>query len=175
MRVLSGVFAIPLLILAALFAVSYGTDSRLDYFPVNEVIDLKKPVKAKVVLVNVWASICRPCLKELPELNRLKGKFKDNELEIIAYADLDTASAKTYIARHPELDKLIWAMPSAWEDWKLVSEDLVIANATDFELAVPFTYLVVNNRIINTFAGYSKVNMEAMEEIITRENKGSRP
>ncbi|WP_371374178.1 TlpA disulfide reductase family protein [Thalassotalea aquiviva] len=38
----------------------------------------------KVLLVNVWATWCGPCLRELPELDRLQAKFKGAEFELLA-------------------------------------------------------------------------------------------
>lgn len=36
-------------------------------------------LKGKVVFVNLWATWCRPCVEEMPGINSLKKKFKDNE------------------------------------------------------------------------------------------------
>lgn len=40
--------------------------------------------KGKVVLVNFWASWCEPCRDEMPELESLRQKYGDKDLEIIA-------------------------------------------------------------------------------------------
>ena len=42
-----------------------------------------KDFKDKVVLINFWASWCKPCVKEIPSLVRLSEKFSKNEFEII--------------------------------------------------------------------------------------------
>lgn len=36
------------------------------------------------VLVNFWATWCAPCVLELPSLNKLKDRFEDNGLKVIA-------------------------------------------------------------------------------------------
>jgi|TARA_B110000914_G_C15423266_1_gene427633 thiol-disulfide isomerase/thioredoxin len=36
------------------------------------------------VLVNFWATWCKPCVREIPSLNNLYKKFKDKNFEIIA-------------------------------------------------------------------------------------------
>ena len=36
-------------------------------------------LKGKVIVVNFWFTTCAPCLKEIPELNELVEKYKDND------------------------------------------------------------------------------------------------
>lgn len=40
--------------------------------------------KGKVVLVNVWATWCKPCVDEMPSMEKLYQKFKDTDFEILA-------------------------------------------------------------------------------------------
>jgi thiol-disulfide isomerase/thioredoxin len=37
-----------------------------------------KNLKGKVVVLNFWATWCGPCRREIPELNNLVEKYKDN-------------------------------------------------------------------------------------------------
>lgn len=40
--------------------------------------------KGKVVLLNLWATWCAPCRKEMPAFDRLQSHFKDRPFEIVA-------------------------------------------------------------------------------------------
>ncbi len=40
--------------------------------------------KGRVVLVNLWATWCAPCRKEMPELNALQGKLGGKDFEVVA-------------------------------------------------------------------------------------------
>ena len=60
----------------------------------NEKISSKKLLD-KVVVINFWFINCPPCKKEIPDLNKLKEKYKDQDVEFIAFAlDEDYKLAK---------------------------------------------------------------------------------
>jgi thiol-disulfide isomerase/thioredoxin len=46
--------------------------------------------RGKVVLANLWATWCAPCVREMPELDRLQSKLGGDRLAVVAIA-LDTA------------------------------------------------------------------------------------
>lgn len=54
-----------------------------------ETIDGRKientKLKSPVVIYNFWASWCNPCLEEMPSLIEMKKKFKDDEVQVIAF------------------------------------------------------------------------------------------
>ena len=51
-----------------------------------------KLIKKKLILINFWATWCPPCIKEIPDLIKLKKKF-DNEIDII-FVSVDANPAK---------------------------------------------------------------------------------
>ena len=54
-----------------------------------QTIDGKKiensKLKSPVVIVNFWATWCTPCMLEMPSLIELKKKFKNEELQVLAF------------------------------------------------------------------------------------------
>lgn len=40
--------------------------------------------RGKLVLVNIWATWCKPCVDEMPSMEKLYNKFKDQGFEILA-------------------------------------------------------------------------------------------
>jgi thiol-disulfide isomerase/thioredoxin len=40
-------------------------------------------IQAPIVVLNFWASWCRPCLEEFPSITKLKEKFPNNEVYVI--------------------------------------------------------------------------------------------
>jgi peroxiredoxin len=49
--------------------------------------------RGKVVLVNVWATWCPPCVEEMPSIEKLYKKFKGEKFEILAVS-IDAEGAK---------------------------------------------------------------------------------
>lgn len=44
----------------------------------------EEDLKGKVTLLNIWATWCGPCLKEIPDLQKLKEEVKRDDFQIIA-------------------------------------------------------------------------------------------
>ena len=92
---------------------------------------LLKQHQGKVVLVNLWATWCAPCLKELPELAKLQEQYRDKGLVVLAVSLdepdlLDTqvkrlardraAGLATYLQTEPDSDKFVSVVDPAWAE-----------------------------------------------------------
>lgn len=56
-------------------------------------------LKGKVVFINLWATWCRPCVEEMPGINSLKKKFKDNEniVFVLLNVEADLKKSKKFM------------------------------------------------------------------------------
>jgi len=52
--------------------------------------------KGKVVLLNIWATWCPPCVEEMPSMEKLHQELKDESFEILAVS-VDVSGAKAVI------------------------------------------------------------------------------
>lgn len=52
--------------------------------------------KGKVVLLNIWATWCPPCVEEMPSMEKLHQELKDEAFEILAVS-IDASGAKAVI------------------------------------------------------------------------------
>lgn len=61
--------------------------------------------RGKVVLINVWATWCGPCVFEIPELQKAYEKYASQGFEIIGVSvdDTGTAGVKKFIADQPRM------------------------------------------------------------------------
>jgi peroxiredoxin len=57
-----------------------------------------KDLRGQVVLLNFWATWCPPCRKEMPDLEALYLRFKDQGLVVLAVSDEDAAKVSPFLA-----------------------------------------------------------------------------
>lgn len=82
--------------------------------PEGEILSLES-LKGKVTIIDFWASWCRPCRIENPNLVRLYKRMHDKGLEIVGVS-LD--KSKVNWERAIEDDGLIWNHVSSLQYWK---------------------------------------------------------
>jgi len=88
----------------------------------EEEIDLKD-LKGKIVVVNFWATWCPPCRREMPSLQRLYNKTKEQNVVILAVnVGEDGEKADDFLANiSPEItfSTLLDTNAQAMKDWKV--------------------------------------------------------
>ena len=96
--------------------------------PVLALPDLKGQVRdlgdyrGRVVLVNFWASWCPPCVREMPSLQRLKGKLSGQPLTVLAVNMAEGHDAVRAFLRdkaHTDLTVLLDADGETLKRWKI--------------------------------------------------------
>ncbi len=58
-----------------------------------------KSLQGKVVLVNFWATWCPPCRKEMPDLDALYNRFKEQGLVVLAISDEEASKVTPFISQ----------------------------------------------------------------------------
>jgi peroxiredoxin len=56
-----------------------------------------KQLHGKTVLVNFWATWCPPCRKEMPDLEKLYARFKDQGLIVLAISDEEIGKVTPFV------------------------------------------------------------------------------
>lgn len=51
--------------------------------------------KGKVLFINFWATWCPPCIAEMPSINKLYNRFKDNKNVVFLMVDVDGNTKKS--------------------------------------------------------------------------------
>lgn len=105
--------------------------------PAGDMISLSS-IRTKAVIVDFWASWCKPCRAENPNMIALYNKWKDKGLEIISVS-IDAVKDK---------DKWIEAIKTDGITWLQVWDDKGETNKAYGITAIPRTYLLDQNGVV---------------------------
>lgn len=95
----------------------------------GSVVDLQS-LKGQVVLVNFWATYCRPCREEMPSMEKLKARMKGKAFSVLAVdVEEDEADVSRFLKQVPVTFPILFDRDGATMDaWK--------------GFALPTTYLI---------------------------------
>lgn len=98
--------------------------------------------RGKWVVVNFWATWCKPCLKEMPELSALDAMREHIEVIGLAYEEIEVAEMKAFLEKHPVV------YPIAIIDTYEPPADF------DTPRGLPMTYLIdTEGKVVDQFIG----------------------
>ncbi|EIJ78502.1 thiol:disulfide interchange protein [Bacillus methanolicus PB1] len=113
--------------------------------------------KGKRVLINFWGSWCPPCKKEMPHLQKLYEKYKDENFIIIAVNSTVTEKRKEDAVRFVERHRLTFPVP--------MDEKNQVSSMYDV-LSYPTSFFVDSDGVIR-----SRIIGEMNERFIEKEIK----
>ncbi len=117
----------------------------------SEVVPSKS--KAKIQIVNFWASWCQPCIEEIPSLMSLKKNFKSDDLEIFAINTDEDDQLKS-VAKIKKKLKIANEFTMILDQKSKISESFEIN-------ALPVTIIIKNGKIIEYHDG--PIDFSALE------------
>jgi thiol-disulfide isomerase/thioredoxin len=106
------------------------------------------------VIVNFWATWCAPCIKEMPELDKLDQAHGDISVIGLAFEEIEVADMQKFLSRRPV------SYPIAIVD--------VYAPPADFPApkGLPMTWLIgPDGEVVNKFLG--PVTRKDLENAVT--------
>ncbi len=114
-----------------------------------------KSLKGKVIFLNFWATWCPPCIGEMPQIQELYDKFKNNEdVVFLLVSNEDLSKIKTFISNKE------YSFPVYSSRYKAPE---IFASKS-----IPTTFLIDKNGIIKVKeTGAKNWGGEKMEQIIT--------
>jgi peroxiredoxin len=112
-----------------------------------------KSLKGKVVVMNFWFTMCRPCVEEIPTLNKFVEKYKDRK-DIVFLAP--EVRAETTIE---DVQKFLKRAPFAYQIALGGNDAAKLYQAKVF----PANFLIDKNGIVRN--GYVGLNPVALDEL----------
>ena len=166
-------------ILAAVWFARSGVQPVAVGYPAPdfEVMDTRgRPVsladyRGRVVLVNIWATWCAPCLEEMPSMQRLYEAFSPDDFEIAAIS-IDAPAGASDASGNPGGD------PVAFADRLGLTFPILLDPAGDIQRAyraplVPESFLIGRDGIIyKQVAGATDWASEANVGLVSRLMEG---
>ncbi len=74
--------------------------------------------QGKVLIVDIWATWCKPCEKEMPEFEKLQKKYGEQGFAVIGIAlDTDPADVAKFTHRLGVTYTILMGTPEALEKW----------------------------------------------------------
>lgn len=131
--------------------------------------ELEKEIlnEKQVVVLNFWATWCRPCVEELPEFEKLHAEYKDKGVKVIL-ANLDFNSkvettVKDFLVRKNLQSDLVHVTNTDANEWiSLASEK--------WSGAIPFTLIFVDGKKV-----WHHEDKTTFEELVTIIQQNTKP
>jgi thiol-disulfide isomerase/thioredoxin len=121
-------------------------------------------LKSPVIIYNFWASWCNPCLEEMPSLLALKNKFKDDELQILAF---NTDEDDQIVNIRKALKKL-----NIKNEFNIIADiNTKIAESFKFS-AIPVTIIFNRGKVVHFSNGPMDFNSIEIQEKMKKWIKG---
>jgi cytochrome c biogenesis protein CcmG/thiol:disulfide interchange protein DsbE len=70
---------------------------RFEFIDITKTKQISKDFSGKVIVIDCWATWCKPCQKSLPELSEMKKKFRDKIVILGISFDKSLETVKAYL------------------------------------------------------------------------------
>jgi thiol-disulfide isomerase/thioredoxin len=103
----------------------------------------------KVLVVNLWATWCGPCMQEIPHLVEIAKDYKNRGVEVIGLTNEDPDAAAETVKKTSELLNINY--PIGWADAEME------AGLMRGRAAIPQMYIIGRDgKVLNHFVGFSR-------------------
>ncbi|MDQ1559882.1 MAG: hypothetical protein QOD32_2942 [Pyrinomonadaceae bacterium] len=118
-------------------------------------------LKGKVVVLNLWATWCGPCRREIPDFIKIQEDYEGRGVEVLGVTSEDernTAESVKQFVKEFEINyKVVWVDAKGWEAF------------LEPRYSIPQTYVLgPDGNVIQKFVGYSPQVATMVRDIADR-------
>ena len=157
-------FFIAILACLILAGLTHGQDIK----PISKTDDIKSIMdanKGKVVLLNFWATWCKPCVKEFPDLVKLQNNYKDKGFVLVFISADMPEEIKSKVTPFLNQEKVDFTTYYIGSD---KPEDIINYVDKDWQGAIPSTYIYDKEGNVKTSILGTKSYEQFESEILPR-------
>lgn len=118
-----------------------------------------RELKGKIVILEFWATYCKPCIPSLTHFDRLQAQFGNN-IKIIAISDENRDKVDPFLLKHT-YKSLSFSM-----DWGRKVNDMF------FHHFIPHTVIIDQDQVVRAFTSPDEIDDVAIGKMINREPIG---
>ncbi len=113
--------------------------------------------RGKVVVINIWATWCAPCVKELPNFHHLQEEYGDNVVVLALHAAPITADVPSYLSNYSY--NILFALDEQGE----------LGNALNMSTVLPQTIIIAPDGTV-AYNQPGALSYEKLVEIVEAAN-----
>ncbi len=136
--------------------ISYKKGEKISPFEYEDINGNKlksELLKGKVIVLNFWSTSCAPCIKEMPQLNKLVKKMRNKNVVFIGLASNTNKQIlqDSFLPKHEFLYQI------------------VIIKGNDYEVTTLPTHIIIDRdqKVVEELAGASEKNLMKIESLLT--------
>jgi peroxiredoxin len=153
--------AVLWLLVFAFVAVSVGTESKAPEFALPNIdgkdVKLADLLARGPVVIDFWATWCKPCIKGFPALQQICDKYRESGVTVVAIS-VDSPKSRSRVSPFIKSQKYTFEV--------LLDVEGKVAQKYS-AVAIPRTVLVsTQGDIVYTSVGYRPTNEERLDEAI---------
>jgi thiol-disulfide isomerase/thioredoxin len=112
---------ISILLLSTLFYSIQGQTRSIHDVPIADLQKRVETASDTIYVVNFWATWCQPCVKEIPEFNKIPSSYRQKPVKVIM-ANLDFANQKEsrvvpFLQNNTVVHEVIMAITPRGGEW----------------------------------------------------------
>jgi cytochrome c biogenesis protein CcmG, thiol:disulfide interchange protein DsbE len=125
--------------------------------------ELKNDLGKSVIVIDFWATWCKPCMRELPHINELTKKYADKGLKVFAISIDDTSTGAQV---KPTVKKYGFEMNI------LLDPTNNVVRKFNASRNVPYLMIIgADGEVVREFSGYKPGDEKLIEEIVLEQLK----